>query len=47
MKELICFGVGLVVGSLLMKRNQIVDELKKELVRERAFNKAACNSGAE
>ncbi|WP_256217511.1 hypothetical protein [Pseudomonas sp. NBRC 111119] len=35
MKELTCFAIGLVVGVLLMKKSQTVDDLKRELERER------------
>lgn len=38
MKELICFAIGLVVGALVMKKSQAIDELKKELDRERFRN---------
>ncbi|HBN8287763.1 hypothetical protein [Pseudomonas aeruginosa] len=35
MKELVCFTIGLVVGAVLMKKSQAIDELKKELDREK------------
>ncbi|MBK4988190.1 hypothetical protein [Pseudomonas sp. S36] len=35
MKELTCFAIGLVVGVLLMTKSQTVDDLKRELERER------------
>jgi hypothetical protein len=38
-KELICFAVGLVVGAVMMKRSQDIDELRKELDRERCRNR--------
>ncbi|MFJ2982354.1 MULTISPECIES: hypothetical protein [unclassified Pseudomonas] len=40
MKELTCFAIGLVVGVLLMKKSQTVDDLKRELERERGRNTA-------
>ncbi|HCL3955223.1 TPA: hypothetical protein N2C02_005609 [Pseudomonas aeruginosa] len=40
MKELICFAVGLVVGAVLVKRSQAIDELRKELDRERHRNRS-------
>jgi len=39
MKELICFAIGVVVGVVIMKRSQAVDELRKELEREKAQNR--------
>lgn len=35
MKELVCFTIGLVVGAVIMKKSQAIDELKKELDREK------------
>jgi len=35
MKELTCFAVGLLIGALLMKKSQTVEDLRKELERER------------
>ncbi|WP_255263541.1 hypothetical protein [Pseudomonas aegrilactucae] len=40
MKELTCFAIGLVVGVLLMKKSQTVDDLKRELERERGRSTA-------
>lgn len=40
MKELTCFAIGLVVGVLLMKKSQTVDDLQRELERERGRNTA-------
>lgn len=31
MKELICFTVGLIVGAIVVKKNQEINELEKEL----------------
>ncbi|WP_433767693.1 hypothetical protein [Pseudomonas putida] len=45
MKELICFAIGLVVGAVMMKKSQAVDELKKELDRERFCNRPASGTG--
>jgi hypothetical protein len=38
MKELVCFALGLVVGVVVMKKNQAINELRKELDRERFRN---------
>lgn len=38
MKELVCFAIGLVIGAVVMKKSQAIDELKKELDRERFRN---------
>ncbi|WP_154501644.1 hypothetical protein [Pseudomonas mandelii] len=38
MKELLCFTIGLVVGVMVMKKTQAVDELQKELEREKFRN---------
>lgn len=38
MKELTCFAIGLIVGVLLMKKTQAVDDLERELERERGRN---------
>jgi len=38
MKELVCFTIGLVIGAVVMKKSQAIDELKKELDRERFRN---------
>jgi hypothetical protein len=40
MKELTCIAIGLVVGVLLMKKSQTVDDLKRELERERGRSSA-------
>lgn len=45
MKELIYFAIGLVVGAVVMKKSQAIDELKKELDREKFRNRPS--SGAE
>jgi hypothetical protein len=39
MKEFICFAIGLVVGAVIMKKSQALDELKKELDREKFCNR--------
>lgn len=39
MKELISFAIGVVVGVVIMKRSQAVDELRKELEREKAHHR--------
>lgn len=41
MKEFICFAIGLVVGAVVMKKSQAIDELKKELDREKFCNRPA------
>lgn len=46
MKELICFSIGLVVGAMAMKKSQAIDELKKELDRERFRNSASSRAEA-
>ena len=38
MKELVCFAIGLVIGAVVMKKSQVIDELNKELDRERFRN---------
>lgn len=38
MKELACFVIGLLVGAVVMKKSQAIDDLKKELDREKARN---------
>lgn len=38
MKELLCFTIGLMVGVVVMKNTQVVDELRKELEREKFRN---------
>lgn len=38
MKELLCFTIGLMVGGVVMKNTQAVDELQKELEREKFRN---------
>ncbi len=38
MKELLCFTIGLMVGVVVMKNTQAVDELQKELEREKIRN---------
>ncbi len=45
MKELVCFAIGLVVGAVVMKKSQAIDELKKELDREKFRSRPS--SGAE
>lgn len=45
MKELIYFAIGLVVGAVVMKKSQAIDELKKELDREKLRNRPS--SGTE
>jgi hypothetical protein len=45
MKELIYFAIGLVVGAVVMKKSQAIDELKKELDREKSRNRPS--SGTE
>lgn len=40
MKELTCFAIGLVVGVLLIKKSQAVNDLKRELERERGRSSA-------
>ncbi|WP_162634921.1 hypothetical protein [Pseudomonas putida] len=45
MKELICFAIGLLVGAVVMKKSQAIDELKKELERERFCNRPASATG--
>jgi hypothetical protein len=40
MKEFTCFAIGLMVGAILLKKSQTVDDLKKELDRERYRNSA-------
>lgn len=44
MKEFICFTIGLVVGAAMMKHSQTVDDLRKELDREKSLNRATSNS---
>lgn len=44
MKELICFAIGLMVGAVIMKRNQAIDELREELEREKCRNRPASNT---
>lgn len=44
MKELVCFAIGLVIGAVLMKKSQAIDELKKELDRERFRNSPLSNT---
>jgi len=39
MKELVCFTTGLVVGAVVMKKSQTIDELKRELDREKFRNR--------
>lgn len=41
MKELICFALGLALGAAMMKRNQTIDELRKELDREKSRQRPA------
>jgi hypothetical protein len=38
MKELLCFTIGLMVGVVVMKNTQAVDDLQKELEREKFRN---------
>ncbi|MGL6241675.1 hypothetical protein [Pseudomonas sp.] len=38
MKDLVCFAIGLVIGVALMTKSQAVNELKKELEREKIRN---------
>lgn len=45
MKELVCFAIGVVVGVVMMKKSQAVNELKKELDREKCRNSAAFSAG--
>lgn len=45
MKELVYFTIGLVVGVLVMKKSQAIDELKRELDREKSRNRTS--SGTE
>ncbi|WP_454005462.1 hypothetical protein [Alcaligenes sp. Marseille-Q7550] len=35
MKEFVCFSMGLILGAMLMKRSRMIDELQRELDRER------------
>ena len=35
MKEFVCFSMGLILGAVLMKRSRMIDELQRELDRER------------
>lgn len=44
MKELICFAIGVVVGMAMSKHSQTIDELRKELDREKCFNRLASNA---
>lgn len=44
MKELICFAIGLVVGVAMSKHSQTIDELRKELDREKRCNRSASNA---
>lgn len=39
MKDLFCFAVGMAIGVVLMKKCQAIDELKKELDREKCRNR--------
>ena len=39
MKELVCFTIGLVVGAVVMKKSQAIDELKRELDCEKFRNR--------
>ena len=39
MKELVCFTIGLVVGAVVIKKSQAIDELKRELEREKFRNR--------
>ena len=44
MKELFCFAVGMAIGAVLMKKCQAIDELKKELDREKCRNRPSNRS---
>lgn len=44
MKELVCFTIGLVVGAVVMKKSQTIDELKRELDREKFRNRPSNGS---
>lgn len=45
MKELVCFAIGVVVGVVMMKKSQAINELKKELDREKCRNSTAFSAG--
>ena len=45
MKELVCFTIGLVIGAVVLKKSQAIDELKRELNREKFRNRPS--SGTE
>ena len=45
MKELVCFAIGVVVGVVMMKKSQAINELKKELDWEKCRNSTAFSAG--
>lgn len=45
MKDLLRFTIGLAFGTMLMKRNQTIDDLREELERERYRNRTREQNG--
>lgn len=46
MKEFVCFAIGVVIGIVVMKKSQLIDQLERDLERERFYKKNAGIGGS-